>query len=251
MSYHIRIAFRTAGLCAAMVAALSGCAGMLNASSGPQPERVAAQKEDGARYTQTLTSFIALVSSAQASTPDSRARILDAYQRVLYQYSVAAVSWVRLVHPSLQPLPPSLQPLPAPTGTATTAEVDRGYEHALAMRVAMWDIGEAAIWGKTSKMSIPRYRGTAPAVPVPPPLPPFQDARDPRYARLVALTKQADDAQRASIEQQRQVESKALANALAMARAVPYSPPQAQAQPRQEQRWCTQSGGGVVGLVPC
>lgn len=251
MSYHIRIAFRTVGVCTAVVAALSGCAGMLTASSGPQPERVAAQKEEGARYTQTLTSFIALVSNAQASTPDSRARILDAYERVLYQYSVAAVSWVRLVHPALQPLPASLQPLPAPTGTPTTAEVDRGYEHAIEMRVAMWDIGEAAIWGKTSKMSIPRYRGTAPAVPMPPPLPPFQDARDPRYARLVALTKQADDAQRASIEQQRQVEAKELAKALAMARAVPYSPPQAQGQPQQEQRWCTQSGGGVVGRVPC
>ncbi|WP_229290945.1 hypothetical protein [Burkholderia cenocepacia] len=64
MSYHIRIAFRTVGVCTAVVAALSGCAGMLTASSGPQPERVAAQKEEGARYTQTLTSFIALVSNA-------------------------------------------------------------------------------------------------------------------------------------------------------------------------------------------
>ncbi|WP_244107159.1 hypothetical protein [Burkholderia sp. BCC0419] len=224
---------------------------MLSGSPGPQPERVAAQKEEGARYTQTLASFIALVSNTPSSTPDSRARILEAYQRVLYQYSVAAVSWVRLVHPTLQPLPPSLQPLPAPTGMPATADVDRGYEHALEMRVAMWDIGAAAIWGNTSKMSIPRYRGSAPAVPVAPPLPPFQDARDPRYARLVALTKQADDAQRASFEQQRQIEAKQLANALAVARAVPYSAPQPQAGPQQEQRWCTQSGGGVVGRVPC
>jgi len=156
---------------------------------------------------------------------------------------------VQLVYPTLQTLPPSLQPLPEPAGTPTLADVDRDYEHAIGMKVAMWDIGTAALWGKTSKMSIPRYRGAiSPSMPVTPPLPPFQDARDPRYARLVAMTKQVDDAQGAEFEQQRQAHGKEVARAINSSSGTSYSAPQSQ---QGVQRWCTQSGGGVVGRVPC
>lgn len=157
------------------------------------------------------------------------------------------MSYLKLVYPSLQTLPPSLQPLPAPAGTPTPADVDRDYEHMLGMKVAMWDIGVAALWGKPSKMSIPRYHGVLPSMPVTPPLPPFQDASDPRYARLVAMTKQVDDAQKAEFEQKQQADAREIARAINAPQGSSSAP-----QPQQGvQRWCTQSGGGVIGRVPC
>lgn len=246
MSRRIRTALQIVGMLAPVVAILPGCTIGTPAAPGPQTELVAAQKDANARYTQALTSFIVFVSNAK---PDSRAKILEAYQSVLHQYSLASVSYVQLVYPTLQTLPPSLQPLPEPAGTPTLADVDRDYEHAIGMKVAMWDIGTAALWGKTSKMSIPRYRGAiSPSMPVMPPLPPFQDARDPRYARLVAMTKQVDDAQGAEFEQQRQAHGKEVARAINSSSGTSYSAPQSQ---QGVQRWCTQSGGGVVGRVPC
>ncbi|VWB35649.1 hypothetical protein BAR24066_01555 [Burkholderia arboris] len=246
MSRQIRMTFRTMGIAMSVVGALAGCVVGPTNSSYPQPQLVAAQKDANARYTQTLTSFIAFASNAKS---DSRARILEAYQGVLYQYSLAAVSYVQLVYPSMQALPPALQPLPAPAGTPTIADVDRDYEHMLGMKVAMWDIGTAALWGKTSKMSIPRYRGAiSPSMPVTPPLPPFQDARDPKYARLVAMTKQVEDAQTAEFEQKRQADSREIARAINAPKGSSYSAPQ---QQQGVQRWCTQSGGGVIGRVPC
>ncbi|MGM3277395.1 hypothetical protein [Ralstonia sp. 24A2] len=245
MSRQIRMAFQTVAVLVSVVSALSGCAPVRPAPVRAQPEVVQAQKDANARYAKTLTSFILFVSNAKA---DSRAQILQAYQGVLYEYSLATLSYVRVVYPTLQTLPPSLQPLPAPSGTPTVADVNRDYEHTLDMRVATWDIGEAATWGKKTKMSIPAYVGEPLLLPVAPPLPPFQDARDPKYARLVAMTQQIEDAQKAALEQERRKQSEFVGKTLhPVGGATP--PPQPQSQPVQ--RWCTVSGQGVTGRVPC
>ncbi|MBN3750962.1 hypothetical protein G3N96_37030 [Burkholderia sp. Se-20373] len=248
MSRQIRIAFRTAATAVSVVVVLSACVIGPTRSASPwaSPQVVAAQRDANDRYMTTLTSFVVFASKAKA---DSRAKILEGYQGVLYQYSLASVSYVQAVYPTLQTLPPSLQPLPAPSGTPTVADLDRDYEHVLGMRSAMWDIGVAAMWGKKTKMSIPRYNGPTLSMPVFPPMPPFQDARDPKYARLAALTKQLDDAQNAEFEEQRQVHSREVARAINAPGAM--SPAPAPQQPQGVQRWCTQSGGGVTGRVPC
>jgi len=81
-----------------------------------------------------------------------------------------------------------------------------------------------------------------------PPLPPFQDARDPKYARLVAMTQQIDDSQKAALEQERRKHSEFVGKTL---HPLGGSTPPPQPQPQQVQRWCTVSGQGVTGRVPC
>lgn len=246
----MRVAFRTVGGLVAVVGALSGC--VVPVARAPAPvhasqEVIDAQKDANVRYANTLTSFIGLVSNAKNDSR-SRAQILQGYQGVLYQYSQAALSYVRVVYPTLQTLPPALQPLPAPSGTPTVADVNRDYEHTLEMRVAMWDIGEAATWGKTTKMKIPQYIGLPLYLPVAPPLPPFQDARDPNYARLVAMTQQIEASQSAALAQERQKQSNFVGATLHPRGGA--TPPAQQPQ-EQVQRWCTQSGQGVTSRVPC
>ncbi|WP_296228700.1 hypothetical protein [Ralstonia sp. UBA689] len=201
-------------------------------------------------------------NTIKSQSSSSRAQILEAYQRLLDQYSVACRSWVRVVYPAgLQDA--ALQPLPAPTATPTLADVNRQYQRALEMDVAVWNIGEAVNWGWTSKMSIPKYTGPLLFMPVAPPLPPLQNVGDPAYARLVAMTKKVDETQKAAILQQRIETGKQLAASRAWAAenasahrndsidprtGLSYPAPQ---QPQPVQRWCTQSGGGVVARVPC
>lgn len=206
-----------------------------------------AQKDANVRYAQTLTAFIGLVTSAKNDSR-SRAQILQGYQGVLYQYSQATLSYVRVIYPTLQTLPPELQPLPVPSGTPTVADVNRDYEHTLEMRVATWDIAEAATWGKTTKMKIPQFIGLPLYLPVAPPLPPFQDARDPKYARLVAMTQQIEDSQKAALAQEQEKHSKFVGATL---HPVGGATPPPQPQPQRVQRWCSVSGQGVTGLLPC
>lgn len=199
------------------------------------------------------------------SAAHSHAEILEAYQDLLYQYSVATTGWVRVVYPTgPQTLPPSLRPFPARSGTPSLADVNRNYEHALEIDVAVWEIGKAANWGNPSKEGIPKYTGPLVFMPIAPPLPPLQDAHDPKYARLISITKKVDEAQKTDLLNQRIAVGKALSESRAMMPArssgsdafnpmtgQSYAAPQAQPQQQEVQRWCIQSTPGVTARVPC
>lgn len=257
MSRQIQMMFRATGALMFVVVALSGCAA-ISPPPDPQQQLVISQRDARGVYEKKLISYKAL---AENPNTYSRTQILEAYQALLYQYSVAAVNWVRVVYPAArQTLPPSLQPFPVPSGTPTLADVNQNYEHALEMNAAMWDINGAADGRKPSKLSIPKYTGTLVIMPSAPPLPPLQDVRDPKYARLVAMTRKVDEAQKADLAQQRIAIDKQIAenNAWRAAHVSheydsidprtgrPYPAPQ-----QEVQRWCTISGGGVVSRVPC
>lgn len=237
---------------------LAGCAAPPSAPSDPQQQLVISQRDENALYTKMLAAYGDTIKNSGAS---SRAQILETYQRLLHQYAVACRSWVRVVYPAgLEDA--ALQLLPALTATPTLADVNRQYERALEMDVAVWNIGEAANWGWTSKMSIPKYTGPLLFMPIAPPLPPLQGPGDPAYARLVAMTKKVDETQKAAIAQQQIEIGKQLAASRAWGAAnashrndsidprtgLPYPATQ---QPQPVQRWCTQAGGGVIARVPC
>ncbi|WP_296225880.1 hypothetical protein [Ralstonia sp. UBA689] len=241
-----------------VVGVLSGCAAMSPPPS-PQQQLVNVQKSDRASYEKSLNAYVALAANSKAS---NRTRVLEAYQALLYQYSIAAGSWVRAIDPlARQTLPPALQPFPIPSGTPTLADVNRDYERALAMNATMWDINGAATGSKPPNPSVPIYTGAVLFMPSAPPLPPLQDTRDPKYARLVAMTAKVDAAQKADIAQQRAAIEKQYAeqaewrarhpighyyDSINPATGRPYPAPQ---QP--EQRWCLQTGIGGTGRVPC
>lgn len=257
MSIQIRTMLREALVLALIAGALAGCAAKSPPSPpDPQLQLVTSQRNDNVLYSKMLTAYGEVLKNPSSS---SRAQLLEAYQGLLYQYSVACQSWVRVVYPAgLQAA--ALQPLSAPAATATLADVNREYQRALEMNVAVWNIGEAVNWGWTSKMSIPKYTGPLLFMPVAPPLPPLQDAGDPAYARLVAMTKKVDETQKAAILQQRIEVNKQLEASRAWAPShrndsidprTGRSYPAQQQQQQEVQRWCTQSGGGVVARVPC
>ncbi|VWC90714.1 hypothetical protein BCO18442_01864 [Burkholderia contaminans] len=186
-----------------------------------------------------------------------RAQILDAYEAVLQQYSVAAIVYARIIYPEArQALPPSLQPLPAPSGPVTLAVVNRDYEHVLGMSAALWEMDMAANFGRPSKLPIPKYTGPVLIMPPLPPFPPLQDVRDPKFARLLTMTKKVDDAQKADLARENAaIEQQYAEQAAWRARhpsgqydhidprtGLPYAPP-----PQETQRWCMMGGG----RVPC
>ncbi|KAB0638762.1 hypothetical protein [Burkholderia latens] len=261
MSHHAQVKFRAAAIFTVAVIALSGCAATPPAPTDPQLQLVTTTRDDNVRYTKALNAYQAMVRESRAH---SRAQILEAYQDLLFQYSVATTSWVRVVYPTgPQTLPPALRPFPARTGTPTLADVNRNYEHALEINVAVWEIGKAANWGKPSKEGIPKYTGPLVFMPVAPPLPPLQEASDPKFARLVAMTKKVEDAQKKDLITQKIEVGQALSASRAMGAARPsegdaFNPmtgrpyaTQQQPQPQEVQRWCTWSTPGVNARVPC
>ncbi|AWG28116.1 hypothetical protein KPA93_11435 [Burkholderia cenocepacia] len=258
----IRSVSRTTAGIAFVVSLLSGCAAMSSSAPvDPQQQFVAEQRNANERYYQTLAAYKPIF---QNPGNYSRAEVLEKYDAVLYQYSLAAVSWVRTIYPAArQTLPPSLQPLPASSGPLSLADVNRRYEYALGMNAGMWEISMAADFGKPSKLAVPRYDGPLLFMPFAPPLPPLQDVRDPRFARLVTMTKKVDDAQKADLARQNAANARQMAENAAMHAAnhppgpnpldsidprtgLPYPAPQ-----QDTQRWCTMMGNGVGGRVPC
>lgn len=258
----IRSVSRTTAGVAFVVSLLSGCAALSSSAPvDPQQQFVAEQRNANMRYIDSLAAYKPVF---QNPGNYSRAQVLEKYDAVLYQYSLAAVSWVRAIYPATrQTLPPSLQPLPAPSGPLSLADVDRHYEHALGMNAGMWEISMAADFGKPSKLAVPRYDGPLLFMPFAPPLPPLQDVRDPQFARLVTMTKKLDDAQKADLARQNAATAKQMAENAAMHAAnhppgsnpldsidprtgLPYPAPQ-----QDTQRWCTMMGNGVGGRVPC
>ena len=220
----------------------------------PQLQFVAEQRNANARYAQSVLAYKPMFENPGSY---SRTQILEAYEAVLQQYSAAAVSWVRAIYPAArQTLPPALQPLPALSGPATLAVVNRDYEYALGMNAAMWEIDMAEQGVRPSKLSIPKYNGPFLIMPPAVPLPPLQDVRDPKFARLVTMTKKLDDAQKADLARQHAaVEQQYAEMAAWRARhpthqydginprtGLPYAPPQ-----QDTQRWCMMNGG----RVPC
>ncbi len=238
-------------LCVSIASAgmlLSGCTGV--SSADPQQQFVEAQKSSRAVYDKSLASYRTIAANPGIH---SREQVLGAYQQLLYQYSNAAISWVRAIDPpARQALPPSVQPLSEPSGTPTLTDVNRAYERALQLNAAMWEIDQAAFWGRPSNTVVPKYTGITLFMPEAPPLPPLQDARDPAYARLVAMTKAVDAAQKADIGNERVALAKQQAEQAAWSAAhidhrydnidtrtgLSYPAPQ-----QVEQRWCYQNGG--------
>ncbi|VBB13971.1 hypothetical protein [Burkholderia stabilis] len=259
---QIRSAPRTVTGVAFAVCLLTGCAAMTSSvPADPEQQFVAEQRNANMQYIQSLAAYKPAFENPGSY---SRAQVLEKYDAMLYQYSVAAVSWVRAVYPAArQTLPPSLRPLPAPSGPLGLADVNRHYEHALEMNAVMWEISMAADFGKPSKLAVPKYNGPLLFMPVAPPFPPLQDVRDPQFARLVTMTRKVDDAQKADLAQQRAATARQMAENAAMHAAnhppgpnpldsinprtgLPYPPPQVETQ-----RWCTMMGNGVGGRVPC
>ncbi|WP_176045441.1 hypothetical protein [Burkholderia sp. BCC1644] len=255
-------ALRTTAGVAFVVSVLSACAAMTSSAPvDPEQQFVTEQRNANMKYLNSLAAYKPVFENPGSY---GRAQVLEQYDALLYQYSIAAVSWVRTIYPAArQTLPPSLQPLPAPSGPPSLSDVNRHYEQALDMNAGMWDISMAANFGKPSKLAVPKYNGPLLFMPVAPPLPPLQDIRDPRFARLVTKTKKVDDAQKADLAQQRAANAKQMAENAAMHAAnhppgpnpldsidprtgLPYPQPQVETQ-----RWCTMMGNGVGGRVPC
>ncbi|MCA8040343.1 hypothetical protein [Burkholderia seminalis] len=253
---------RTTASVAFVASLLTGCAAVTSsAPADPQQQFVAQQRNDNMRYLDSLAAYKPLFENPGGY---SHAQVLEKYDAMLYQYSVAAVSWVRAMYPAArQTLPPALQPLPTPSGPLGIADVNRHYEHALGMNVGMWEISMAADFGKPSKLAVPRYDGPVLFMPVAPPFPPLQDVRDPQFARLVTMTKKVDAEQKADLARQRAETAKQMAETAARHAAnhppgpnpldsidprtgLPYPQPQVETQ-----RWCTMMGNGVGGRVPC
>lgn len=254
---QLRSVFRAIGGPVLVACVLSGCAANApSASNDPQQQFVVAQRNANAQYYQSLLAYKPFFENPGGY---SQAQVLAAYGTVLYQYSLAVGSWMRAIYPATrQALPASLQPLTAPSEPPTLASANRAYEHALGMNAAAWDISMAADFGKPSKLPVPRYDGPILIGPALPPLPPLQDVRDPKFARLVTMTRNVDDAQKADLAQQRAATDKQLAET-AVFRAMhdlhgqgldqidprtgrPYPPAQ-----QDTQRWCMMGGG----RVPC
>lgn len=238
-----------------VVSVFSGCAAISTpAPVDPQLQFVVEQRNANARYAQSVLAYKPMFENPGSY---SRTQILEAYEAVLQQYSAAAGSWVRVIYPEArQALPPALRPLPPLSGPATLAVVNRDYESVLGMNAAMWEINLAASWGRPSKLPIPKYNGPFIIMPPAAPLPPLQDVRDPKFARLVTMTKKLDDAQKADLAQQHAAVEQQYAE-MADWRArhpthqydginprtgLPYAPP-----PQETQRWCMMGGG----RVPC
>ncbi|UTV57454.1 hypothetical protein [Burkholderia arboris] len=259
---QFRLAPRTTAGVACIVSLLTGCAAMTSSvPADPEQQFVTEQRNANMLYLQSLAAYKPAFENPGSF---SRAQVLAKYDAMLYQYSVAAVSYIRTVYPAArQTLPPSLQPLPAPSGPVGIADVNRHYEHALEMNAGMWEIGMAADFGKPSKLAVPKYNGPLLFMPVAPPFPPLQDVRDPQFARLVTMTKKVDDAQKADLARQNAANAKLMAETAARRAAnrppgpdpldsinprtgLPYPPPA-----QETQRWCTMMGNGVGGRVPC
>ena len=233
----------------------SGCAPLsASAPTDPQQRLAAEQRNANALYSQKVLAYKPMFENPGGY---GRAQILDAYEAVLQQYSVAAITYVRTIYPEArQTLPPVLQPLPAPSGPVTLAVVNRDYEHVLGMGAAMWEMDMAANFGRPSRFPIPKYTGPVLIMPPTPPFPPLQDVRDPKFARLVAMTKKLDDAQKADLAREHAaIEQQYAEQAAWRARhpmgqydhidprtGLPYAAPQ-----QETQRWCMMNGG----RVPC
>lgn len=233
----------------------SGCAPLsASAPTDPQQQRVAEQRNANALYSQKVLAYKPMFENPGGY---GRAQILEAYEAVLQQYAAAAITYVRTIYPEArQTLPPSLQPLPAPSGPVTLAVVNRDYEQVLGMGAAMWEMDMAANFGRPSRFPIPKYTGPVLIMPPTPPFPPLQDVRDPKFARLVAMTKKLDDAQKADLAREHAaIEQQYAEQAAWRARhpmgqydhidprtGLPYAAPQ-----QETQRWCMMNGG----RVPC
>lgn len=253
ISHRLQPVLRALGSSVFVACVLSGCAANAPpASSDPQQQLVVAQRNANAQYVQSLIAYKPFFDNPGGY---NQGQVLAAYEALLHQYSLAVVSWMHAIYPAArQALPPPLQPLPAPAEPFTLANANRDYEHALGMNAAAWDIAMAADFGKPSKLPVPRYDGPILVGPVVPPLPPLQDVRDPKFARLVAMTKRVDDAQKADLAQQRAATDKVLSEAAAIRATnnfrgqgldqinprtgLPYPPPQ-----QETQRWCMMGGG--------
>ncbi|WP_230959917.1 hypothetical protein [Burkholderia cepacia] len=233
----------------------SGCAPLsASAPADPQQQLAAEQRNANALYSQKMLAYKPMFENPGGY---GRAQILDAYEAVLQQYSAAAITYVRTIYPDArQTLPPVLQPLAAPSGPVTLAVVNRDYEHVLGMGAAMWEMDMAANFGRPSRFPIPKYTGPVLIMPPTPPFPPLQDVRDPKFARLVAMTKKLDDAQKADLAREHAaIEQQYAEQAAWRARhpmgqydhidprtGLPYAAPQ-----QETQRWCMMNGG----RVPC
>ncbi|AOJ33330.1 hypothetical protein WJ16_17165 [Burkholderia metallica] len=244
----------TAGL-VLVAGVLSGCAPLsASAPADPQQQFVAEQRNANALYSRKMLAYKPMFENPGGY---GRAQILDAYEAVLQQYSVAAIAYARTIYPDArQTLPPSLQPLPAPSGPVTLAVVNRDYEHVLGMDAALWEMDRAANFGRPSRLPIPKYTGPVLIMPPAPPFPPLQDVRDPKFARLVTMTKKMDDAQKADLAREQAAIAKQYADQAAWRAqhpmgqydhidprtGLPYAPPQ-----QDTQRWCMMNGG----RVPC
>ncbi|WP_260437013.1 hypothetical protein [Burkholderia contaminans] len=251
---------RPAAVCATVgllvvASVFSGCAPLsASAPADPQQQAAVEQRNANALYSRKVLAYKPMFENPGGY---GRAQILDAYEAVLQQYSVAAIVYARIIYPEArQALPPSLQPLPAPSGPVTVAVVNRDYEHVLGMSAALWEMDMAANFGRPSKLPIPKYTGPVLVMPPLPPLPPLQDVRDPKFARLVTMTKKVDDAQKADLAREHAaIEQQYAEQAAWRARhpsgqydhidprtGLPYAPP-----PQETQRWCMMGGG----RVPC
>ncbi|VWD60701.1 hypothetical protein BLA50215_07314 [Burkholderia lata] len=233
----------------------SGCAPLsASAPADPQQQFAAEQRNANALYSRKVLAYKPMFENPGGF---GRAQILEAYEAVLQQYSVAAIAYARTIYPEArQTLPPSLQPLPSPSGPVTLAVVNRDYEHVLGMDAALWEMDMAANFGRPSRLPIPKYTGPVLIMPPAPPFPPLQDVRDPKFARLVTMTKKLDDAQKADLAREHAaIEQQYAEQAAWRARhptgqydhldprtGLPYAPPQ-----QETQRWCMMGGG----RVPC
>ncbi|WP_322085700.1 hypothetical protein [Burkholderia sp. BCC1999] len=232
-----------------------------SAPADPEQQFVIEQRNANVQYLNSLAAYKPVFENPRNY---GRVQVLQQYDALLHQYSIAAVSWVRAIYPAArQSLPPALQPLPASSGAPSLADVNRHYEHALGMNAGMWEISMAADFGKPSKLAVPKYNGPLLFMPVAPPLPPLQDVRDPQFARLVTMTKKVDDVQKADLARQQAATARQMVENAAMHAAnhppgpnpldsidprtgLPYPAPQVETQ-----RWCTMMGNGVGGRVPC
>ena len=173
-------------------------------------------------------------------TPD---KVLRDYQILLYAYTQTAAFAVHAQEVRIQrALPPSIEPLPTPSGQPTVADVDRDYERVLKVDAELW---------RKSAMLFPM----GDVLLEPPPLPPLQDSRDPRFARLVAMQGEVEKQKQVIVTRDKETSRKASEATARMGQPNPCQGPMGQntcAGPEpQPQRMCEVRGQGWVGLAPC
>jgi|SRR5471032_831141 hypothetical protein len=173
-------------------------------------------------------------------TPD---KVLRDYQILLYAYTQTAAFAVHAQEVRIQrALPPSIEPLPTPSGQPTVADVDRDYERVLKIDAELW---------RKSAMLFPM----GDVLLEPPPLPPLQDSRDPRFARLVAMQGEVEKQKQVIVTRDKETSRKASEATARMGQPNPCQGPMGQnicvGPAPQQQRLCVASGQGWSALVPC
>jgi hypothetical protein len=191
-------------------------------------------------YDTARTRYASNAPKFAGETPD---KVLNDYQILLYTYAQTAAFAVHKEEERIQrPLPPSIEPLPTPSGQPTVADVDRDYERVLKIDAELW---------RKSAMLFPM----GDVLLEPPPLPPLQDSRDPRFARLVAMQREVEKQKQVIANRATEIGRKTSEATARMGQPNPCQGPMGQntcvGPAPQPQRMCEVRGQGWVGLAPC